>query len=84
MGIMERISIHIDGGNFYHPAIDWIRHRGKRIEYIGFSIPDEKDSRHATTPLLSLIKKTDVQRILVKSDLEAFIKNDLFSPKVDS
>lgn|SRR3989338_291731 len=57
------------------PAIDWVRHRKKKkVEYLGFSIPAENNIK-ATEPLLSLIAKTDVKRILIKSDLQAFIKN---------
>lgn len=57
------------------PAIDWVRHRKKKkVEYVGFSIPDESDPRKSTNPLISLITKTDIKRILVKSDLKAFIK----------
>ena len=56
------------------PAIDWVRIRTKKkIEYIGFSIPDEHNPEHSTNPLLSLIAKADVKRILVKSDLRPFI-----------
>ncbi len=59
------------------PAIDWVRHRKKKkIEYVGFSIPDEHDPRKSTNPLISLITKTDIKRILVKSDLKKFIKPD--------
>ncbi|MCK6462310.1 MAG: NYN domain-containing protein [Candidatus Pacebacteria bacterium] len=62
------------------PAIDWVRHRNKeKIEYVGFSITDDNNLDNSTTPLLSLIKKTDTQRILVKSDLKPFIKQDLFN-----
>ncbi len=61
------------------PAIDWVRHRRKKkIEYIGFSIPDEKDPLKSTNPSLSLMAKTDIKRTLVKSDLEPFISRTLF------
>jgi len=61
------------------PAIDWVRLRAKKkIEYIGFSIPDDTNPKKSTTePLLSLIKKTAVKRILVKSDLVEFIRHHL-------
>ena len=56
------------------PAIDWVRIRmKKKIEYVGFSIPDETNPKNSTNPMISLITKTDVKRILVKSDLEKFI-----------
>jgi len=62
------------------PAIDWVRHRKKKkVEYIGFSIPDEINPKKSTNPLISLIKKTDIKRILIKSDLSPFIKQDLFN-----
>ena len=33
------------------PAIDWIRYRmKKRVEYIGFSLPDKMDIRNSTRP----------------------------------
>ena len=57
------------------PAIDWVRFRKKRkVEYIGFSIPDEENPKNSTNPLISLIAKTDIKRTLVKSDLQPFIK----------
>ncbi len=56
------------------PAIDSIRHRLKRkVEYIGFSILDKDNPTNSTTPLLSMIPKTDIQRTLVESDLRPFI-----------
>ncbi len=62
------------------PAIDWIRHRKKKkVEYIGFSIPDENDPINSANPSLSLIAKTDVKRILIKSDLQPFIRHSLFN-----
>ncbi len=62
------------------PAVDWIRHRKKKkVEYIGFSIPDEIVPANSTNPSLSLIAKTDVKRILIKSDLQPFIRRSLFN-----
>jgi len=61
------------------PAIDWVRRRMKKIiEYVGFSIPDESNPKNSTNPPISLIAKTDVKRILVKSDLHQFIIQTLF------
>lgn len=58
------------------PAIDWVRFRKqKKVEYVGFSISDEKNPKNSTNPLLSLIAKTDIKRTLVKSDLQPFIKS---------
>ena len=57
------------------PAIDWIRiKRNKKVEYIGFSILDKKDERNITKPLQTMISRTDIQRILVESDLKEFIQ----------
>lgn len=57
------------------PAIDWIRiKRNKKVEYIGFSIIDKKDERNTTRPLQTMISRTDIQRILVESDLKDFIQ----------
>jgi uncharacterized LabA/DUF88 family protein len=57
------------------PAIDWVRiKRNKKVEYVGFSIIDEKDERNITRPLQTMISRTDIQRILVESDLEDFIQ----------
>lgn len=62
------------------PAIDWVRNRmKKKIEYLGFSIIDNKDEKKSTTPSLTLIAKTDIQRTLVESDLKPFIQENLFS-----
>ncbi len=62
------------------PAIDWVRHRKqKKVEYIGFSIADEINPEKSTNPLISLIKKTDIKRTLVVSDLSPFIKKSLFN-----
>lgn len=60
------------------PAIDSIRHRlKKKVEYIGFSIPDKKDPKNNTTPILSMIPRTDLQRTLIESDLRPFIRQKL-------
>lgn len=58
------------------PAIDWVRLRqNKKVEYIGFSIVGQNndDSR----PSQTLIPHTDIQRILIASDLKPFIKQKL-------
>lgn len=57
------------------PVIDLVRLRfKKKVEYIGFSIIDESPAHENAQPSPTMIKKTDIQRILVKSDLEKFIK----------
>lgn len=56
------------------PAIDWVRHRkGKRVEYIGFSIPGRRPDEEPTRPIATFLQRTDVQRVLVESDLRRFI-----------
>lgn len=55
------------------PAIDWVRHRGKkRVEYVGFSLIGQ-DQADITRPLQTMISKTDIQRILTASDVKPFI-----------
>lgn len=57
------------------PALDWVRMRTKkRIEYIGFSIPDEVDERNSTRPLQTMFSHTNIQRVLVEADLRPFIR----------
>lgn len=55
------------------PAIDWVRHRmKKKVEYIGFSVPVENHPEASTKPTSSLIARTDVQRVLVETDIRKF------------
>lgn len=55
------------------PAIDWVRYRQKKkIEYIGFSLIDNSKNE-PTRPLQTMISKTDIQRVLIESDLKPFI-----------
>ncbi|MFA5945934.1 MAG: NYN domain-containing protein [Patescibacteria group bacterium] len=55
------------------PMVDWVRFRlKKRIEYVGFSIPGIPGSGNDVRPTQSLISRTDVQRVLVGSDLRKF------------
>lgn len=56
------------------PAIDWVRKRfHKKIEYIGFSIPNNSDS---TRPTKTMIFNSDIQRVLIESDIRPFVKED--------
>jgi uncharacterized LabA/DUF88 family protein len=56
------------------PAVDWIRRRrSKRVEYVGFSIEDQGDRSQNTRPLQSMINRSDIQRILVVSDIKPFV-----------
>ena len=60
------------------PAIDLIRRRfNKKIEYIGFSIINETDGDKDVRPSQAMISRTDIQRVLVKSDIEKFIQKTL-------
>jgi uncharacterized LabA/DUF88 family protein len=57
------------------PAIDWVRNcKKKRVEYIGFSIPNTNNPNNSTRPLQTMINRTDIQRILVESDMRIFEK----------
>lgn len=56
------------------PAIEWVRtKKRRRVEYVGFSIRDERNPLNSTQPLQSMISNTDSQRILTEKDL--FLKN---------
>jgi uncharacterized LabA/DUF88 family protein len=55
------------------PMVDWIRFRlKKKVEYIGFSIPDKSGNGDDVRPTQALISRTDVQRVLVESDIRKF------------
>ncbi|KPJ55653.1 hypothetical protein AMJ49_06635 [Parcubacteria bacterium DG_74_2] len=57
------------------PAIDWVRKRqNKIVEYIGFSIKNPDSKREDTRPSQGMITYSDIQRILVASDIRQFIK----------
>lgn len=57
------------------PMIDWIRFKlKKKIEYIGFSIPDKTNNGNDVRPTQSLISRSDIQRILIESDIRKFEK----------
>jgi len=56
------------------PAMDWVKYRKhKKIEYVGFSIISRKND--TVRPSQGMITHSDIQRILVASDLKPFIKN---------
>ena len=56
------------------PAIEWVRKsRNKQIIYVGFSIQDKNNPENPTKPLSSMIANTDIQRVLIESDLKQFI-----------
>lgn len=55
------------------PMVDWIRFRfKKKIEYVGFSIPDVSGNGNDVRPTQALISRTDVQRVLIESDIRKF------------
>gem|GEM_PF-578807 len=56
------------------PAIDWIRSRGKKVEYVGFSIPHPMDHKKDIKPTVAMIDRTDApSRILIESDIRNLI-----------
>ena len=57
------------------PAIEFIRSKyKKKVEYIGFSI-SESDELESTKPTKRMIYSTDIQRVLVESDIKNFISS---------
>lgn len=69
-------AIVVSSDSDLHPALDWVRKRcGKKVEYVGFSLPAKKDWQDATTPLITMNRYSDIQRSLVESDLKSFIKS---------
>lgn len=77
MGAVDNMydtAIVISSDSDLVPAIDWVRGRfKKKVEYVGFSIPDSQNPDRSTRPLLSMIAKTDVQRALTIEDLAPFL-----------
>ena len=62
------------------PAINVVRNRlGKKIEYVGFSI-SMVNLYESTKPTQSMIGNSDIQRVLVESDLKPFFKTLFNSP----
>jgi len=59
------------------PAIDFVRKRyKKKVEYVGFSML--KTNKHdSSRPVKRLIYSTDIQRVLVESDIKSFIQKKL-------
>lgn len=59
------------------PALDWVRKRtGKKVEYIGFSIP-KNNNHEETKPTNKMIANSDIQRVLIESDIKQFFKEIL-------
>ncbi|MBI2278993.1 MAG: NYN domain-containing protein [Candidatus Brennerbacteria bacterium] len=56
------------------PAIDWVRSRGKKVEYVGFSIPHPTNPRKDIKPTVAMVDRTDApSRILIESDIKSLI-----------
>jgi len=63
------------------PAIEFVRNKyKKKVEYIGFSI-SKSDKFEATKPIKRMIYSTDIQRVLIESDVRKFASGDLFHQK---
>jgi len=57
------------------PAIEWVRKsKNKQVMYVGFSMQNGNDT---SKPLYSMIMNTDIQRVLVETDLRCFVKKML-------
>ena len=56
------------------PAIDWVRSRGKKVEYVGFSIPHPTNPKKDIKPTIAMVDRTDApSRILIESDIKSLI-----------
>jgi len=82
------IAVIVSSDTDLVPAIDWVRKRKqKTIQYVGFSFPEISKIIDGEKVILSesikptdnMIKNSDIQRILVETDVKKFIKEDLFS-----
>lgn len=64
------VAILVSSDTDLIPAIDWVRSRGKKVEYVGVSIPHPTDTKKDIKPTVGLIDRTDApSRILIESDL---------------
>ena len=60
------------------PAIDAVKHRfHKKVEYIGFSIPDRIKEKDDTKPSQNLIGRSNISRVLVKEDIIKFVNTKI-------
>jgi len=56
------------------PAIDWVRSRGKKVEYVGFSIPHPTDPKKDIKPTIAMVDRTDApSRILIDKHIKSLI-----------
>lgn len=55
-------------------AIDWVRSRGKKVEYVGFSIPHPTNPEKDIKPTIAMVDRTDApSRILIEKDLRNLV-----------
>jgi len=66
------VAILVSSDTDLIPALDYVRYKGKRIEYVGFS--------HA--PSFGIQKHSDFSSLLTKKDVEKF-KKQLVDKKLD-
>lgn len=72
------VAIIVSSDTDLVPSMDWVRKRlNKKIEYIGFSILSVDPLKNAK-PSQGMITHSDVQRILVESDIRKFAQSTLF------
>lgn len=56
------------------PAIDWVRNRGKKVEYVGFSIPHPTNPKKDIKPTIAMVDRTDApSRIFIASDIKSLV-----------
>ncbi len=56
------------------PAIDWVRSRGKKVEYVGFSISHPTDPKGDIKPTVAMVDRTDApSRILIERDIKSLV-----------
>ncbi len=68
------IAVLVSSDTDLVPAIDWARKRmKKKVEYVGFSIPDLREPEKSTKPTKTMIYATDIQHVLAETDLRSFI-----------
>ncbi|MFH0829104.1 MAG: NYN domain-containing protein [Candidatus Kerfeldbacteria bacterium] len=69
------IGIVVSSDTDLIPAIDWVgKRKHKKIEYVGFSVPDNSPLQEHTRPLPTMIVHSDIQRTFTDTDLRPFIK----------
>lgn len=65
------IAVIVSSDTDLIPAIDWVRSRGKRVEYVGFSIPHPINPKKDIKPTVAMVDRTDApSRILIEKDIK--------------